>query len=318
VCSSSSATIGSAARRSAALLASLLAAVLIAPPLAAQQPASAAPARLSHAPSCFDSIPAAAMRRIPVYATAEPVDSTDVQPLALASVDVFTQAVAEAARTLLGASAAQLPPGEPTVSWRELGHRVAVVAHRDGRLAWRVQPPAWAGTQSAGDAGAQLIARAMDAARARGDAFLWTDELRGDSLAWTLRLEPALLGMDGSVSPPALRAGFPVFTVLSPATEPADVERIRTNFPMLRIRGFAGTVRMQFVVDTNGRAIPSTIRGVWPPTERRLLGPPAFARDSIVRAMRGTLEEARFVPARMGGCVVGQLVQQAFTYRPSR
>jgi hypothetical protein len=87
---------------------------------------------------------------------------------------------------------------------------------------------------------------------------------------------------------------------------------------MLRIRGFSGTLRMQFVVDTDGRAIPSTIHGVWPPTERRLPGPQAFARDSLVRAMRGTLEDARFVPARMGGCVVAQLVQQAFTYRPTR
>lgn len=98
----------------------------------------------------------------------------------------------------------------------------------------------------------------------------------------------------------------------------ADVEEIRTNFPMMRIRGYAGSVLMQFVIDTGGRAVPSSIRGLWPPNEPRLTGPAAFAYDSLVRAMRGTLHEARFVPARIGGCVVSQLAQQAFLYRPSR
>jgi hypothetical protein len=98
----------------------------------------------------------------------------------------------------------------------------------------------------------------------------------------------------------------------------ADVEQMRTNYPMVRIRGFSGTVRLQFVIDTAGRAVPSTIRDVWPANETRLVGPPRFAYDSVVRVMQLALGGARFVPARIGRCAVSQLVQQAFTYRPAR
>jgi hypothetical protein len=34
--------------------------------------------------------------------------------------------------------------------------------------------------------------------------------------------------------------------------------------------------------------------------------------------MQLSLEDARFAPARIGPCLVNQLVQQAFTYRPAR
>lgn len=268
--------------------------------------------------ACLDSIPAASMKRIPVYAAAEVGDSDPVPPGAVASMDLLTQAVAEHARALLGAGPGQLPPGEPTISWRHLEHRLRIVAHRDGRLTWRVEAPAWLSERSTGDSAAQHLARALASVRAGRESFLWDDALRGDSLAWLIRLEPAALTEDGTVTPPSLRAGFPVFSVLTPALVPADVEHMRTNYPMVRIRGFAGTVRVQFVIDTGGRALSSTIRDVWPSSEPRLSGPPRFAYDSVMRVMRLALEGARFVPARIGRCTVSQLVQQTFTYRPAR
>jgi hypothetical protein len=182
----------------------------------------------------------------------------------------------------------------------------------------RVQAPVWLSEQSLGDSGARHLGRARAAARGGGAAFLRHDAVRRDSITRLVRQEPAMLGEDGTVTPPALRAGFPVFSVLIPPSRSADVERIRTNFPMVRIRGFSGTVRLQFVIDTAGRAVSSTIRDVWPPNEARLVGPPRFAYDSVVRVMQLSLEDARFAPARIGPCVVPQLVQQAFTYRPAR
>jgi hypothetical protein len=268
--------------------------------------------------ACLDSIPLSAMKRVPVYAAAEIADADPVPPVAVASMDLLTQAVAEQARALLGAGAGQLPPGEPSITWRQLDHQLFVVVRRDGQVTSRVQPPVWVSDQSLGDSGARHLGRALDAARAKGEAFFWDDALKRDSITWLVRLEPATLGEDGQVTSPALRAGFPVFSVLIPPSRPADVERIRTNFPMVRIRGFSGTVRLQFVIDTAGRAVSSTIRGVWPPNEARLVGPPRFAYDSVVRVMQLSLEDARFAPARIGRCVVNQLVQQAFTYRPSR
>jgi hypothetical protein len=272
----------------------------------------------SRGASCLDSIPATAMKRVPVYAAAEIADAEPVSADVVASMDLLTQAMAEQARTLLGAGPGQLPPGEPDITWRHLDDQLLVVAHRDGRLVWRVQAPVWRSDQNAGDSGAAHLGRAMEAARRKGESFLWDDALKRDSLTWLVRLEAATLGEGGSVVPPSLRAGFPVFSVLSPPLLAAEIERMRTNFPMVRVRGFAGTVRLQFVIDTAGRAIPATIRGVWPPNEARLVGPQSFAYDSLVRVMRGSVLAARFVPARIGRCTVSQLVQQAFTYRPAR
>lgn len=297
-------------RRAWGLALSLLALTL--PAATPAQPTS------SRGPSCLDSVPLSAMKRVPVYAAAEIADADPVNATVVASVDVLTQALAEQARALLGAGPGQLPPGEPSVSWRQLDHQLFVVARRDGELSWRVQPPVWLSDQNQGDSAARHLARALDAARRQGEAFLWDDSIRGDSLAWLIRLQPATLSKDGSVTPPSLRAGFPVFSVLTPPVLAADVERIRTNYPMVRIRGFSGTVRLQFVIDTSGRAVPSTIRGIWPANEARLVGPPRFAYDSVVRVMQLSLEDARFAPARIGHCAVSQLVQQAFTYRPTR
>ncbi|HET9010675.1 MAG TPA: hypothetical protein VFN38_02625 [Gemmatimonadaceae bacterium] len=277
-----------------------------------------ADAQVARGSACLDSLPASLMKRIPVYAAAEVADADPMPPAAVASMDLLTQAMAEQARALLGAGPGQLPPGEPQITWRHLDHRLFVVAHRDGRVTSRVQPPVWLSDQSLGDGGARHLGRALDSARAKGEAFFWDDGIRRDSVTWLVRLEPSLLGEDGGVAPPALRAGFPVFSVLSPSIQPADVERMRTNFPMVRIRGFSGTVRLQFVIDTAGRAVASTIRPIWPPNEARLVGPPRFAYDSLVRIMQTTLEQARFAPARIGRCTVSQLVQQAFTYRPAR
>jgi hypothetical protein len=300
-------------RRSARLVAALILAVAVArsSPVQGQDPA---PRRAS----CLDSIPVAAMRRVPVYAAADVAEEQSVGTATAASMDLLTQAVAEQTRMLLGASPGQLPPGEPAITWRELDHRLLVIAYRDGRLTWRVQPPGWISDQSVGPSGARQLERAMELARRNGALFVWDDALRRDSLAWVIRLEPAVLNEGGAITPPSLRAGFPVFSVLAPPILPADVERIRTNFPMVRIRGFSGTVRLQFVIDTMGRVVPATIRGVLPRNDARLVGPQGFAYDSLVRVMRIALEDARFVPARIGPCTVNQLVQQAFTYRPAR
>jgi hypothetical protein len=268
--------------------------------------------------ACLDSIPASAMKRVPVYAAAQLLEGDVVSSGVLASIDAFTQAAAEQARFLLGAGATQLPPGEPSITWRQLDHLLRVVAYRNGRLAWRVERPAWLSDQSAGDSGVRHLGRAIDEAKRRGEAFLWRDDLTRDSLAWLIRLEPAVLGVEGSAQQPTLRSGFPVFHVLTPPMVAPDVDRLRTNFPMVRIRGFAGTVRLQFVVDTAGRADPASIRSVWPTNEPRLSGPPGFAYDSVVQVMRGAVKDARFAPARIGSCTISQLVQQSFTYRPAR
>src|SRR2546423_15507248 len=108
------------------------------------------------------------MKRVPVYASAEVVDSVPVGNGVLSTIDLFTQATAEAARALLGAAPAQLPPGEPAVTWRHLDHGVVVTAYPTGTMHWRVAPPEWLGEQTLGDDGARLLIRAIERARANG------------------------------------------------------------------------------------------------------------------------------------------------------
>jgi len=300
--------------RSRCLITGIVALAAIARPVDTGAQQQDAPRRAA----CLDSIPPSAMKRVPVYAAAEIADPDPATPAAVASMDLLTQAMAEQVRALMGASAGQLPPGEPSVGWRQLEHQLLVVARRDGKLSWSVQSPVLPSGNHIDDAGAQHLARALQAAHTAGEAFVWDDGLKRDSVSWVVRLQPAALAGDGTVTPPSLRAGFPVFTVLVPPIQVADVERIRTNFPMVRIRGFSGTVRLQFVIDTAGRVIPSTIRSVWPANEPRLVGPQRFAYDSVVSVLRVSLGDARFAPARAGPCAISQLVQQGFTYRPAR
>src|SRR5690349_250238 len=137
------------------LIAVLTAALRGAPALAVLGAPAPADAQLAPAgPSCLDSIPAAALKRIPVYVAAEPVFADGATRGSLASMDVLTQAVAEHARALLGAGPGQLPPGEPTITWRHLEHQVRVVSYRDGRISWRVEPPAWLSERSTADSAA--------------------------------------------------------------------------------------------------------------------------------------------------------------------
>ena len=61
--------------------------------------------------------------------------------------------------------------------------------------------------------------------------------------------------------------------------------------------GPASATMVQFVVDTAGRAEPTSFRVV------------QGADSALVQAVRATLERRRFVPARAGGCAVRQIFQ---------
>src|SRR4051794_14742113 len=90
-------------------------------------PLASIDAQSSGRAGCLDSVPAAVLEGGAVYAAAELADADPVSPNAVASMDLLTQAVAEQARTLLGAGAGQLPPGEPAITWRHLEHQLRVV-----------------------------------------------------------------------------------------------------------------------------------------------------------------------------------------------
>jgi protein TonB len=96
------------------------------------------------------------------------------------------------------------------------------------------------------------------------------------------------------------------FQVEKPVT-PAPGSPSPPAYPALaRQAGIEGEVLAQFVVDTTGRAEPSSLKVL------------KSSHDIFVESVRNALPEMRFVPAEVGGRKVKQLVQQPFTYSIAR
>lgn len=71
---------------------------------------------------------------------------------------------------------------------------------------------------------------------------------------------------------------------------------------MMRASRTSGEVLAQFVVDTNGRALPETFKIL------------KTTHDLFTQAVKDALPDMRFVPATIGGKPVRQLVQQPFSF----
>jgi len=109
-----------------------------------------------------------------------------------------------------------------------------------------------------------------------------------------------------------------VFTVMMPWTKPAYVIRgPRISYPSDLIgKGLMGFLTLTFVVDTAGRVELKTVRDIWPSDRPRLVGEMGRYYDAFAAAVRRGLPNARFEPARVGGCPVKIWVQQSFDFRP--
>lgn len=296
-------------------VAALLVGVIGARDAFAQGAAPVLSVRASERNACFDAIPPSAMRRVPVYLTARLVDSSASRVVLREAVDLLTQAVAQTARTMLGTTEGVLPAAEPTITWRGLETDLLVVARRDGGIAWQLAPPGLANELRLDDTSAQLVGRALDTLVAQGERVVFPEGFPADSVSWLLHLQPAFLDEKGEVTTPRMRVGIPVFTILTPPQRQVGAEHVRVRYPDdLRKEGFIGNVVMQFVVDTTGHPEPATIRDLLPAGQPLLGVRERWAYDRFVRAIRIALEQARYTPARIGGCVVRQIVQQRFTF----
>ena len=76
-----------------------------------------------------------------------------------------------------------------------------------------------------------------------------------------------------------------------------------------------GGIIMEFVVDTLGRAIPSTVRDVRSDEEQPLTGREHGVYGQLVEAGRRAIVSGRFTPAVIAGCTVNQRVRQPFEFK---
>lgn len=280
------------------------------------------------AASCVDRVGRAAYTRVAVYASATTSDSTlspNAKRRLLDGADLLLQAVAERARTMLRGSKAggvdSLPFGEPLLGdslhvWAGVGSWLELTAYGDGRVTWRVP---W--SRQGDTAAVALLARVLDSMRVSGEATLFRPSDPAapapDSAHFEFSILWPTVDHDGKAIPPrSERPAQPLFSMLVPWMDPAHVAKgAMPTYPGVALsRGYRGTVIMQFVVDTTGRAEPRTVRDLWPPRVPRLAPNKEMVYQAFVEASRDAVVRTRYAPARIGGCPVKQIVQQPYEY----
>jgi hypothetical protein len=252
------------------------------------------------------------MQRVPVFLHASMPGHPDSQLMPQA--DLMAQDVANEYRRLLGATGSTVPIADTNFVWYSVPTQLSITAHRNGDVIVRANG-------SGGDSAATLLlTRAFEAARARGAALmLFPGGFVDDSASVYLTLRPDYVGDIPEAMPPgATMRKFAVFYLTEPEQSPAFP--LANQRPPLypsenERRRVEGSVLMQFVVDTAGRAERATIRELWPAGKPRLGGDAAYAHDEFVYSVQVWLRELRFRPARIGTCAIKQRVQLPLEFK---
>jgi hypothetical protein len=275
--------------------------------------------------SCIDALPKTAFRRTMVFLTVdhagEPFERIPGE--ATLAVRLAMESIAWHARALLGAPEGLLPPADTLVDWRSVGRHLHLVGHKDGRITWSYPwdtPGHRPVRDSVGEPTLALLGRAIDTALARNERFPWADEIDGDSVPFLLRVDYPELDDKGQLEPMRALHAAALLEIRVPMLTPVEQHRMsRILYPeTLRRMGVTGKLVLQFVVDTSGRPIGSSIRDVWPEQRPRLRGDlQRYYTDFLDEAKRG-VQRSVYRPARVGGCPIAQLVQQPFIFDISR
>lgn len=297
--------------RSAATTFALLL-LLVKPPAAGAQAHSTLDVR-----ACRDSLPASALTRVPIYLEAEVTDSAD--RAILPSADTLVIRVAQLIRTSLAEPGTSLPEADLLIPGRRLGGNLRVVAHRAGGFTWS---PAlgWAGEDTLDAPSRHLLVQALTALRQGGVRLGWPAGVQAESLTFDLEYRWSDISEGGKVHPLTARHAVPVFSMAMPWVRPVVLRRRpHISYPSgSQTRGVQGTVVLQFVVDTAGRVEQDTIEERWPADRPRLTGELAEHYQAFLTAAKRSLAATRYHPARIGGCVVRQFVQQPFQFNLRR
>lgn len=257
------------------------------------------------ATSCAKSLPVTGMARDSIYLDAriDPASGETFTPQA----DLLAHDVAAELRLQLGGSETAAPQIGPAVKWYSLPAELIVTARPDGSMTWR-------GLSASGDPDAvYVLSAALDSARHHGTAvMIWPDGYVADSLVLRLSLLPRVFDEIGSVrDSKSKRIRFLSFTIMKPVESPALPKGIpKVRYPTYgEQHGVSGSLIAQFVVDTNGRAVMSTFKDLWPASQPRLSGSLQGYYTQFVEAVREGVSRESFTPARVGACTISQIVQ---------
>jgi hypothetical protein len=279
---------------------------IVAPRPAVAQVIQAVPRTIRAA--CLDTTSAALTLPVVVYVRADVADSVAqvIGPIA----DVFAQSVGQRLRELLHGRGDTIPPGEPTITWRNISdeNRLIVRIVRDSEPVYELASP------HVDSVAAAMLLTAAHIASDSGEAPLWTQISRSDTMVFGIRFE--LIPASATTLPDDIRAVFPVFSVMFPPRTPVrpDVHSEPEYPDDLRRMGVSGYVIASFEVDTAGHPLPETIKDVWPASKERLTGALLTDYNEFAQSVFKSIKAATFTPARLGGCAVPQLVVQPVTF----
>ena len=220
----------------------------------------------------------------------------------------MAQDVSEEMLALLGGGPSNLPLVDPKLTPLSVPAELIVIEHPDGSATRKA-------FSRFGDTSATaLLVRAFDAARAKSEGIIvWPDGYRADSVIVRLLLLPGILPVRGRIVPPrAKRLQFGVFRVLQPFKSPAlakPAQPAPRYPPELESHRVEGSVLLQFVIDTSGKAVPSTIRDLHPANDSELNGLLGQEHMAFARSLAAAVIIWRFEPAHIGPCTVRQIVQ---------
>ena len=263
---------------------------------------------------CTNALSRESMTTVATFLRAGTADTASSIAL---QADLMAQDVANELDTLIKTMKAEGIPDSSMPTWRSVPSQLVVVAHADGSITRR-------GVSPNGDRGATaLLEKAFDAARAHEHArIIWPDGYAAQSLVVHLALEPGSPTVDGPVARFAsTRPRFAAFALPYPTESPAlpregnRVPRYPQSAEMRRVTAY---VLLQFVVDTLGRAVPSTVHDLWPASKPRLTGELGQYYQDFVHSVEQALPSWKFYPARIGSCPVRQIVQLPVAFEVPR
>jgi hypothetical protein len=268
---------------------------------------------------CLAQLPDSVFTRVVVYLEARPIDSIASREV-LPSVDLLTEMIAMRMRTLLGGDSYRAPVADSVFPWRNLGGALRLAVHADGRFTWRGPDTARTTSDGIYRRNTDLLERAVAITRDSAERIFIPESAVRDSVLFRLAYIWPEVTPRGETTPVLTRLALPVFTLRVPQLTPAiPIRHPAPRYPSgSRTGGAEGTVILQFVIDTTGRAIMSTLRDLWPADRPRLRGELGRHYKDFLDASRSSVEKARYEPARLGGCPLRQLVQLPFSYKLRR
>ena len=260
-----------------------------------------------HANRCTDQLPPSVFTRVVVYATVRTADS--VSRNFATSADNLLQDLVVSAQKLLGAKAETLPEGEPSIDWRVADAMLPITAFPDGRLEAADVPP---GSPAA------LVRRALNDRSALG-LLDWSADSARDSITFDIDFVRPSLDSAGHVSKPTLkRAAIPLLSLLTPWERPVTQKHPGSHHPHYpdeaNRAGYEAMVLLNFIVDSTGHAVDSTVKELWPSGKQRPTGLDLSMYQQFLEATKRAIPQIEFVPASIGGCLVNELVQMPFVF----